>query len=96
MAVQEAGHRRVARESRPRGGRSTASSARAIASQGGCPRGHRDDEASIRDSLSKTSPWLEHDVDLAPDGRTAVERLRIIPHDLLITDPRCQAWMDCR
>ena len=28
----------------------------------------------------------EYDVDLAPDGRAAVDRLRIIPYDLLITD----------
>ena len=45
-----------------------------------------DDEASIRDLLSKTLALAEYDVDLAPDGRTALERLRIIPYDLLITD----------
>ncbi len=45
-----------------------------------------DDEASIRDLLSKTLALAEYDVDLAPDGRTAVERLRILPYDLLITD----------
>jgi DNA-binding NtrC family response regulator len=47
-----------------------------------------DDEASIRDLLSKTLALAEYDVDLAPDGRTALERLRIIPYDLLITDLR--------
>jgi excisionase family DNA binding protein len=45
-----------------------------------------DDEASIRDLLAKTLALAEYDVDLAPDGRTALERLRVIPYDLLITD----------
>jgi excisionase family DNA binding protein len=45
-----------------------------------------DDEATIRDLLSKTLALAEYDVDLAPDGRTALERLRVIPYDLLITD----------
>jgi excisionase family DNA binding protein len=45
-----------------------------------------DDEASIRDLLAKTLALAEYDVDLAPDGRNALERLRIIPYDLLITD----------
>lgn len=45
-----------------------------------------DDEASIRDLLAKTLALAEYDVDLAPDGRNALERLRIIPFDLLITD----------
>jgi excisionase family DNA binding protein len=45
-----------------------------------------DDEATIRDLLQKTLALAEYDVDLAPDGRTALERLRIIPYDLLITD----------
>src|SRR5580765_3232833 len=45
-----------------------------------------DDEAAIRDLLSKTLALAEYDVDMAPDGRTALERLRIIPYDLLITD----------
>ena len=45
-----------------------------------------DDEASIRDLLSKTLALAEYDVELAPDGRTALERLRLIPYDLLITD----------
>jgi excisionase family DNA binding protein len=47
-----------------------------------------DDEASIRDLLAKTLALAEYDVDLAPDGRGALERLRIIPYDLLITDLR--------
>jgi excisionase family DNA binding protein len=45
-----------------------------------------DDEATIRDLLSKTLALAEYDVDMAPDGRTALERLRMIPYDLLITD----------
>ena len=45
-----------------------------------------DDEASIRDLLSKTLALAEYDVDVAPDGRTALERMRMIPYDLLITD----------
>jgi excisionase family DNA binding protein len=45
-----------------------------------------DDEATIRDLLSKTLALAEYEVDLAPDGRTALERLRMIPYDLLITD----------
>lgn len=45
-----------------------------------------DDEASIRDLLAKTLALAEYDVDLAADGRTALERLRIVPYDLLITD----------
>jgi excisionase family DNA binding protein len=45
-----------------------------------------DDEATIRDLLSKTLALAEYDVDMASDGRTALERLRIIPYDLLITD----------
>lgn len=45
-----------------------------------------DDEASIRDLLSKTLALADYDVDLAPDGRSAVERLRMLTYDLLITD----------
>ncbi len=45
-----------------------------------------DDEATIREVLAKTLALAEYDVDLAPDGRTAIDRLRLIPYDLLITD----------
>ena len=45
-----------------------------------------DDEASIRDPLSKTLALADYDVDVAPDGRSAVERLRMLAYDLLITD----------
>ena len=74
---------------RPRGSRAAqAPTGRpAAAAAGGRPRVLVvDDEATIRDLLSKTLALAEYDVDLAPDGRTALERLRIIPYDLLITD----------
>ncbi len=45
-----------------------------------------DDEASIRDLLAKTLALAEYDVDVAPDGRTALERMRLYPYDLLIAD----------
>ncbi len=45
-----------------------------------------DDEASIRDLLSKTLALADYDVDVAPDGRSALERMRLFGYDLLITD----------
>ena len=45
-----------------------------------------DDEASIRDLLAKTLALAEYDVDVAPDGRSALERIRIYNYDLLIVD----------
>jgi excisionase family DNA binding protein len=45
-----------------------------------------DDEASIRDLLAKTLALAEYDVDAAPDGRSALERMRAHPCDLLIVD----------
>ena len=45
-----------------------------------------DDEASIRDLLARTLALAEYDVDIAPDGRSALERLRLYPYDLLIAD----------
>jgi excisionase family DNA binding protein len=73
---------------RPRGGQRAAGTPRpAPAPLGGRPRVLVvDDEATIRDLLSKTLALAEYDVDMASDGRTALERLRIIPYDLLITD----------
>lgn len=76
---------------RPRGGRplGAASSAKSAVAAGGRPRVLVvDDEATIRDLLSKTLALAEYDVDLAPDGRGAIDRLRMIPYDLLITDLR--------
>jgi excisionase family DNA binding protein len=73
-------------QQRPRAGRATGP-VRVITPPTGRPRVLVvDDEAAIRDLLSKTLALAEYDVDLAPDGRTALERLRIIPYDLLITD----------
>ncbi len=75
---------------RPRGGRPMATSTaapRSAAMAAGRPRVLVvDDEASIRDLLAKTLALAEYDVDLAPDGRSALDRLRMIPYDLLITD----------
>jgi excisionase family DNA binding protein len=76
---------------RPRGGRPApvnTPQARAVGSaNAGRPRVLVvDDEATIRDLLSKTLALAEYDVDLAPDGRSALDRLRMIPYDLLITD----------
>jgi excisionase family DNA binding protein len=45
-----------------------------------------DDEASIRELLSKTLALAEYEVDTAPDGRAAIERLRLGNYDLLIAD----------
>lgn len=45
-----------------------------------------DDEASIRELLSKTLALAEYDVDTAADGRAAIERLRLGHYDLLIAD----------
>ena len=45
-----------------------------------------DDESSIRDLLTKTLSISDYDVDTAPDGGAALERLRLYPYDLLIVD----------
>ena len=46
-----------------------------------------DDESSIRDLLVKALALEErYDVDTASDGRSALERLRMYPYDLLIAD----------
>ena len=72
---------------RPRVARSAPAPQRIAAAPSGRPRVLVvDDEASIRDLLAKTLALAEYDVDLAADGRAALERLRTIPYDLLITD----------
>src|SRR5260370_4990694 len=74
---------------RPRGSRTaqTPASRPGAAAAGGRARVLVvDDEATIRDLLSKTLALAEYDVDMAHDGRSALERLRIIPYDLLIPD----------
>jgi len=45
-----------------------------------------DDESSIRELLQKTLALAEYDVDTAPDGRAALERLRLGNYNLLIAD----------
>ena len=47
-----------------------------------------DDEASIRDLLEKTLTMSDYQVDTAPDGRSALERMRMYSYDLLISDLR--------
>src|SRR3979490_531308 len=80
-------HARLASQ-RPRGGSRPTPAARA-GPAAGAP-GPRvlvvDDEASIRDLLAKTLALAEYDVDVAPDGRSAPERMRMYPYDLLIAD----------
>lgn len=45
-----------------------------------------DDEASIREVLARTLSLAEYEVEAVADGRTALERLKLVPYDLLITD----------
>lgn len=45
-----------------------------------------DDEVSIRDLLAKALALAEYDVDVSPDGRSALDRMRLQPYDLLIAD----------
>ena len=71
---------------RPRQGRAAAPVPRAPAATARPRVLVVDDESAIRDLLSKTLALAEYDVDMAPDGRTALDRLRVIPYDLLITD----------
>ena len=72
---------------RPRNARGTPGPSRVPGPAVGRPRVLVvDDEASIRDLLAKTLALAEYDIDMAADGRSALERLRIIPYDLLITD----------
>jgi excisionase family DNA binding protein len=74
---------------RPRGSRPATVSAPARVSSATAARPRvlvADDEASIRDLLAKTLALAEYDVDLVPDGRSAIDRLRLMPYDLLITD----------
>ena len=72
---------------RPRGERGAAAPAERTPRVGDRPRVLVvDDEASIRELLSKTLALAEYDVDTAPDGRIAIERLRLGHYDLLIAD----------
>ena len=47
-----------------------------------------DDEASIRDLLSTMLALVDYEVDVAPDGRSAVEQMRRSRYNLLIVDLR--------
>jgi excisionase family DNA binding protein len=77
---------------RPRGHRHSAPAAKSATTPSPAPIAGRprilvaDDEASIRELLSKTLALADYDVDVAHDGRAALERLRTTQYDLLITD----------
>jgi len=45
-----------------------------------------DDEQAVRDLLSKTLTMADYDVDSADDGPSAIEKMRAVQYDLLITD----------
>ncbi|MBI4264075.1 MAG: response regulator [Acidobacteria bacterium] len=45
-----------------------------------------DDEASIRDLLSKTLALAEYEVDTVADANAALDRVRAVEYDLLIAD----------
>ncbi len=47
-----------------------------------------DDEASIRELLTRTLALTEYEVEAVADGRTGLDRLRLGPYDLLIADLR--------
>jgi excisionase family DNA binding protein len=72
---------------RPRGERAAAATADRPSRASDRPRVLVvDDEASIRELLSKTLALAEYEVDTAHDGRAAIERLRLGHYDLLIAD----------
>ena len=71
---------------RPRGDRTPSASDRPAARDGRSRVLVVDDESSIRELLQKTLALAEYDVDIAPDGRAALERLRLGNYDLLIAD----------
>jgi excisionase family DNA binding protein len=45
-----------------------------------------DDEQTVRDLVAKTLSMADYDVDTAPDGPSALDRLNTTEYDLLITD----------
>jgi excisionase family DNA binding protein len=74
-------------ENQGRGGRAIPVASPVVSARTGHPRILVvDDEVGIRELLSKTLALAEYDVDLAPDGRLALEKLRLFQYDLLITD----------
>ena len=70
------------------GGNVTATAVAPAARQGRARVLVVDDEASIRDLLSKTLALAEYDVDTAADASTALGRVRASEYDLLIADLR--------
>jgi excisionase family DNA binding protein len=70
------------------GGSATATAAAPAARHGRARVLVVDDEASIRDLLSKTLALAEYDVDTAADASTALGRVRAAEYDLLIADLR--------
>ena len=89
MAVPQTRHRRLARHASARaanGHRRRAHADRPQAATGAAAVLVVDDESSIRELLQKTLALAEYDVDTAPDGRAALERLRLGHYDLLIAD----------
>jgi excisionase family DNA binding protein len=70
------------------GGGAAAAAAAPVTRQGRARVLVVDDEASIRDLLSKTLALAEYDVDTAADASTALGRVRAAEYDLLIADLR--------
>ena len=73
---------------RTQSGASAAAPAAAPARQGRARVLVVDDEASIRDLLSKTLALAEYEVDTVADAATALGRVRASEYDLLIADLR--------
>jgi excisionase family DNA binding protein len=79
---------------RPRGAKAASAGAGTAPAPAASPRAANerprilvvDDESSIRDLLAKTLSLSDYDVDTAPDGRAALERMRLYVYDLLIVD----------
>jgi two-component system cell cycle response regulator CpdR len=74
------------------GQRSRKSRGAAVASPTPSPERPRvlvvDDEASIRELLTRTLALTEYDVEAVADARTGLDRLRLGPYDLMIADLR--------
>jgi excisionase family DNA binding protein len=80
-----------------RGGRRSAAVSRTSAARIATDRARIlvvDDEAAIRELLQKALALAEYDVDMASDGRAAIERLRGGTYDLLITDLKMPGVVD--
>ena len=89
MAIPETRHRRVARYATTPRRHTVRNDRRRNTTRTSTARRRVlvvDDEASIRDLLSKTLALAEYDVDVAADGRSALERIGIYQYDLLIAD----------